>query len=973
MAIDSIRDTLNAQPRFWSDLHRAFDLLGFDEAFVRRLPPVSPDARSKYIKDKVWGMMEFAPDELAIIDSPLLQRLRRISQLGLTFLTYPGAEHSRFVHTLGVTHVVKRLLRSIGEVAQRDVKLRAGGEEYTYYNPDGRSEQALMRSLTHAALLHDTGHLAFSHAGESAFMAHSHGVTVGGMDLEDFIQVFREASFESGLSECLSIAVCLSPRFKAFYEKITGPHELDRRIGYVCSFIGGVPHHPAYPGLANIISGAAIDADKIDYLNRDALECGIPAGVDVSRIFLNSALVEIQEAQAAMLSRSRGRHAEQMRFTPGTHFIVNSTGIDTYDELANAKAVLYQRVYLHQLTRNAEQVLAGALHAAMNAAPPAEGPHPGDVLSWFEYGDDELLAHLSRDPASKPLASRLISRDLPKRAFALFRDVCEPFVALPDLFDPGEWGDAGAGRLSETQSLYARRTAWRQFDQVVPMDPSDRPQRIEELRDAVRREAVEARAVLDPGFRRERLRVDEPYIGISPRVVLKPISEVLVREKNSIGYSSQWTKSEELTTADNIGRGVDYVHADADWLPYVTIACTKVLYDFHAGRRTEFIQDGTAAQSAYDSAPIAVRPRLHLRLEDICSRIGVDYGHIVTEMTRAARGRYFGAAERVVPLDRAQFRSCEEVAQHYSSFLGERGWHVTERSVAAFVRQFPVALRSEMLRLLLQGEFIGRGVTRSAMDQVALELEQQLGRPLVFCRFSPNSGSFTGMILEQERRQDYQQAGHVFARNLADLEQQLAEVSPACIVFVDDQFATGGQACAQLLHWAGKPRGEWPAELRSEQNIDNAPLGQKTREVFGSGNVALAFSFGTSAGKARVERTARELGFPNLQVLFKTEIRPEPIPMSADLRDFLARVGYELLKRARHHRDDGEPLTLTSEQEDSLRADALGYGGTASIMVTPFSAPSHTITALWCPGLYQDQPWIPLLLRRGYRRQLVLG
>jgi hypothetical protein len=66
----------------------------------------------------------------------------------------------------------------------------------------------------------------------------------------------------------------------------------------------------------------------------------------VSRIFLNSALVEIREAEAGMLSRSRDRHAEQTRFTPGTHFIVNSTGIDTYDELANAKAVLYQRVYL---------------------------------------------------------------------------------------------------------------------------------------------------------------------------------------------------------------------------------------------------------------------------------------------------------------------------------------------------------------------------------------------------------------------------------------------------------------------------------------------------------------------------------------------------------------------------------------------------------------------------------------------------
>jgi hypothetical protein len=53
MAIDSIREALNAVPRFWPALRRAFDLQGFDEDYVRRLVPISLDAPSKYIKDKV--------------------------------------------------------------------------------------------------------------------------------------------------------------------------------------------------------------------------------------------------------------------------------------------------------------------------------------------------------------------------------------------------------------------------------------------------------------------------------------------------------------------------------------------------------------------------------------------------------------------------------------------------------------------------------------------------------------------------------------------------------------------------------------------------------------------------------------------------------------------------------------------------------------------------------------------------------
>jgi hypothetical protein len=715
-------------------------------------------------------------------------------------------------------------------------------------------------------------------------------------------------------------------------------------------------------------------------------------GVDVSRVFLNSALLEINDRQAEALSGSRGRRSEHRRFVPGIHFIVNSAGIDTYDELANAKSVLYQRVYLHQLTRNAEQVLARALRAAMEDSPNTQGwgesirrawrylkkptkAPSNDVLSWFRYGDDELLERLAGDPTSRDMALRLISRDLPKRAFVLFRDVCEPFVGLHDLFDASEWsGDSGAGGLDDMQSLYARRTAWRLFDQLMPLDPIERPRRIEELRTAVRRNAIDARRALDPQFRAGTLRADDPYVGISPRMVLKPISEVLVREKNSIGHSGQWTKSEELTAADNIGRGVDYVHADHDWRRYVTIACVKALYDLHADRRTEYVTDSAAPRTAYDTTPNAVRPRLHARLEDICSRVGIDYDTLVTDMTRAARVGYFGNAERVVPLDQAQARLCADVAQHYASFLGERGWHVTENSVTAFTRQFPVDLRRELLEVLPRGEFLGRGATRNAMDQISSGLERRFGSPLIFCRFSPNSGSFTGMILEQERREEYQRAGHVFVRSLAELEQKLAEMSPACVVFVDDQFATGGQAHAQLLQWSGKPRDQWPAELRGEQNIEIVTLGQRTSEAFTDGRVALAFIFGTVGGKERIEHAAKKLGYQNLEVLLNSEINPQPIQMSPDLKGFLEGVGYEVLKRARYNpADEIGSAMLTEEQEARLRQDALGYGGTASIIVTPFNAPSHTVTALWCPGLYQEQPWIPLFLRRGYRKFLVLG
>jgi HD superfamily phosphohydrolase len=962
MTVDRIRDALDAAPAFWDAVHRSMDKIGFNKTYVSKSRAGPLSRRSKFIKDGLWGMMEFSADELSIIDSPLLQRLRRVAQLGLTHLTYPSAEHSRFIHTLGVAHVVKRLIGSIADVHRKGGTLRSGDQDYPYYNPAAAAEQPVLRSLVHAALLHDCGHLAYSHAGETAFKNNVGLVTVGGLDLEDFVGIFREAGFLSDLSECLSIAIVLSPRFEAFYRSIVGDEELWKRIAEICSFIGGIPHDPKYPGLASIISGAAVDADKIDYINRDARECGIPVGVDVSRVFLNSALVLINPEQAALLARSR-RAAEAPRFVHGWHFVVNSTGIDTYDELANAKSVLYHRVYLHQLTRNAEQVLSAAVRAAVRI----EADDVRDVFDWFALGDDELLARLSDLTASRSLAMRLIYRELPKRAFSLFRDACEPFVQLQDVFDPAEWSSKGeGGRLQELDVSYARRTAWKLFSQIVPVDPNEQPRRIEEFRQSVRTTAIALRSATEAGsFDPASLGADEPFIGFAPRVTIKPISEVLVREKNSIGYSAQWTKSEELTTADNVARGVDYIYADSDWLIYVAGACVRVLYDFHAGRQTSTLRDPGNAEMGYEDATFNVVPRLNVKIEDICSRIGLDASEVSKMLQKAAEANMLGSAERIAPLTPALAARCPAIAARYGHFQGEHGWRVTEKSVVSFVRQFPVRLRGEVLGLLEAGEILGRSMTREAVDGLSAEAESAHAKKLLICRFSPNSGNFTGMIVEQERRSEYEKKGRSFARSVGELEAHLTADPDRCVLFVDDQFATGGQAEAQLLQWTGTPRKEWPEAIRGEQNIDLSNLSPKTAEFFKNGKVILGFVSGTASGKARIEAAAAKLGLGGLEVRYAHELRTNSLTMSADLRAFLQDVGTALLGDIRH--PDG---SMSDAQAAAVAADALGYGGAASLMVTPFSAPSHTLSAFWCPGRYQGESWIPLFLRRGYRKHL---
>jgi hypothetical protein len=130
-----------------------------------------------------------------------------------------------------------------------------------------------------------------------------------------------------------------------------------------------------------------------------------------------------------------------------------------------------------------------------------------------------------------------------------------------------------------------------------------------------------------------------------------------------------------------------------------------------------------------------------------------------------------------------------------------------------------------------------------------------------------------------------------------------------------------------------------------------------------TGEVLLAFLYGTKAGKSAIEGTARTLDFQKLTVVYDGELPSKAQKMSSEMKSFLEDVGMHVLQ---HCSIEQAPL-------ESFRSDALGYGGMASLMVTPFNVPSHTITALWCPGRYKALPWVPLLLRRGYRKHLIIG
>jgi hypothetical protein len=190
------------------------------------------------VRDPVHGFIRADELETRLIATRPVQRLRSIRQLGVTNLVFPGAEHSRFSHTLGAMHLAGRVYDAIA---------LAGGADL---DPDPRTPER--RVARAAALLHDIGHAPFSHTAEDLFDQP--------IDHEEMSRRLIELSEISG----------------PLREHGLAPERVLRLLAGEATGVERL--------LQQIVSGE-LDVDKMDYLLRDSLFCGVQYGrFDLERL-----------------------------------------------------------------------------------------------------------------------------------------------------------------------------------------------------------------------------------------------------------------------------------------------------------------------------------------------------------------------------------------------------------------------------------------------------------------------------------------------------------------------------------------------------------------------------------------------------------------------------------------------------------------------------------------------------------------
>ncbi|WP_417886964.1 HD domain-containing protein [Zunongwangia sp.] len=158
----------------------------------------------KILNDPIYGFITIPSKQIFdIIEHPYFQRLRRISQMGLSYLVYPGAHHTRFHHALGCVHLMQKAVRL----------LRYKGVEIS-------NEEA--EALEVAILLHDIGHGPFSHAMEHSIVENVEHEEISLLFMQQLNEVFNQS-----LTLAISIFTGNYPR-KFMHQLITSQLDMDR-------------------------------------------------------------------------------------------------------------------------------------------------------------------------------------------------------------------------------------------------------------------------------------------------------------------------------------------------------------------------------------------------------------------------------------------------------------------------------------------------------------------------------------------------------------------------------------------------------------------------------------------------------------------------------------------------------------------------------------------------------------------------
>ena len=315
------------------------------------------------VRDPIHGLIQLTQKELDLINTKAFQRLRRIRQLAMTFLVYPGTLHTRFDHSIGVMHIAGRIcdrLKQRGEISDEDCK-----------------------RVRLAALLHDIGHGPFSHVSEYLLEKHA-------------TDEAREISVREKIHEQVTVDIL----------------ENDSEIGNVFSseegeFVVEIIKGKTTRDFRRDIVSSDLDADKMDYLLRDSYFAGVKYGIyDLEKI-IESFRVHHRGIESVL--------------------VISDEGIHALEQLLLAKHHMTQQIYHHRVRSISDAMIIRGIGIAIredNQELKKLYQYKKTrefIKNYMDYHDERLIDSLRRCGQGK--ARNMFERIYERRLFKMIGEL----------------------------------------------------------------------------------------------------------------------------------------------------------------------------------------------------------------------------------------------------------------------------------------------------------------------------------------------------------------------------------------------------------------------------------------------------------------------------------------------------------------------------------------------------------------------
>jgi len=342
------------------------------------------------IRDPIHGTLELSDAEAMVLESVAFQRLRQIKQLGFSEFSFPGATHNRYLHSVGAAHVAGLIFDNIFK-------------KYKFSTDKVRAR--LRQTLKLAVLLHDIGHGPLSHASEEV-MPPLKDLKVGAYkkfrkDLnlsKEILNNDRQANHEDYTIKFVTDS-SLTKILREAFSDILPLHIaclIDKRLACPDDFFidKNDGQKVDFRSLLSQIVSSELDADRLDYLERDAYFCGTNYGrIELEWILTNFTYCMIEH-----------KSGESEMF-----LALNRRALYAFDDFLLARHHMNLMVYFHHKAIMYEEMLMRYMKAK-----DCSFQLPADIEEYIDYTDYKLYQHLSssKNEWARRISERRIYRVL---------------------------------------------------------------------------------------------------------------------------------------------------------------------------------------------------------------------------------------------------------------------------------------------------------------------------------------------------------------------------------------------------------------------------------------------------------------------------------------------------------------------------------------------------------------------------------